>query len=124
MKNSEDFRKEEWEETSRIAETLREIRESKSNDSIENVINKMLNSFVLFLLRENFFKLTPKYGMDEYGIPVDLDYGDEPTCFAPMDGRIIHFRYWPLVGDIKVSLTRQGEEKLRTTFDFLLEFHK
>ena len=112
MKDSKDFSKEEWKETSRIAKILQEVRE----------VNEMLNSFVLFLLTKNFFKLTPQYGIDEYGIPIDADYGDDQTCFALMDGQNILFRYWPLVNDIKISLAQQGEKKLKTTFDFCLNF--
>ncbi len=124
MKNNEDFRKEEWDKTSHIAKTLQKIRESKSKDFIKNIANKMLNSFVLFLLRKNFFKLTPQHNIDEYGIPADSDYGDEPVCFAPIDGKITLFRYWPLVDDIKISLDQQGEKKLKTIFDSLLKFHE
>ena len=122
MKNSEDFGKEEWERTSYIAGILQGVRKYEPIFLVRNIANKMLNSFILFLLKENIFKLAPQHGIDEYGIPFDSCYGDEPVCFAPMDGKIILFRYLPIVDDIKDSLVRKKEKKIEMTFNFLLKF--
>lgn len=111
MKNGRCFTREDWENIFYITKILR-----TGGD-----INKILNYFVLFFSKEDFFKITAKYGIDEYGI-TDSDYGDEQDCFAPMDGKNILFCYWPIVGDIKISLLQQKEKNLRQHLITCLSF--